>query len=119
MNKLLKVWRFFLPILFLFVLIHFLKDITQDILRIKTPLDIFGDAKEDLSGLSTTAQNLYLYGLGGLSFLAEAFLLISIPVVWKRKTFPRLEKTIATVAGLLLLFFLVATILDPRYKPFL
>lgn len=118
MNKIFRVWRLFLPILFLFVLIHFLKDITQDILIISTPLDIFGDVKEDVSKLSPTAQNLYLYGLGGLSFLAEAFLLISIPVVWKRKTFSNLEMYIVTITSLLLLFFLVATMLDPRYSIF-
>jgi hypothetical protein len=118
MSKLFKIWRFILPVLFLFVIIHFLKDITQDILGIQTPLDIFGDVREDLSGLSTTSQNLYLYGLGGLSFLAEAFLLISIPIIWKRKTFSKLEKVVAIVTGLLILFFLVAIMLDPRYKPF-
>jgi membrane-associated protease RseP (regulator of RpoE activity) len=118
MKKLFRVWRIFLPILFFFVSIHFLKDITQDILRIQTPLDIFGDAKEDLSSLSTTSQNLYLYGLGGLSFLAEAFLLISIPIIRKRKNFSELEKVVVIATGFLLLFFLIAITLDPRYKPY-
>ena len=116
MNKMFKVWRLFLPIFFLFVLIHFLKDITQDILKISTPLDIFGNVKEDISKLSPTAQNLYLYGFGVLSFLAEVFLLISIPVLWKRKTFSNLEMYIVIITSLLLLFFLVAIMLDPGYK---
>ena len=118
MGRLFKMWRFILPLLFLFVLIHFLKDITQDILRIKTPLDVFGDVKEDVSKLSPTAQNLYLYGLGGISFLAEAFLLISIPIVWKRKVYSRLEKCVVFTIFSLLLYFLIAIMLDPRYKPF-
>lgn len=116
MGKLFKMWRFALPFLFLFVLIHFLKDITQDIFRIETPLDIFGDVKENLSSLSSTAQNLYYYGLGGLSFFAEAFLLISIPVVLKRKQFSKLEKYVLIISVALLLFFVVAILQDPRYK---
>jgi len=115
-TKLFKKWRFFLPFLFLFVLIHFLKDITQDFLKIQTPLDIFGDVIEDLSNLPTVAQKLYLYGLGGLSFIAEAFLLISIPIVWKRKKFSKLEKYVVIAIVFLFIFFLIATILDPRYK---
>lgn len=95
-----------------------MKDITQDVLKIQTPLDVFGDAKEDLSGLPIIAQSLYLYGLGGLSFITEAFLLVSIPIVWKRKRFSRLEKYVVMAIVFLLLFFLVATILDPRYKLF-
>lgn len=118
MRRLFKIWRFFLPLLFLFVLIHFLKDITQDILGIKTPLDIFGDVKEDVSRFTVVEQNLYLYGLGGLSFLAEAFLLISIPIVWKRKVYSRLEKYVVFTIFSLLLYFLIAIMLDPRYKPF-
>jgi len=116
MGKLLKAWRYFLPILFLFVLVHFAKDITQDILKISTPLDIFGDAKEDLSGLSTITKNLYLYGLGGLSFIVEIFLLVSIPVVLKRKRYTKLEKYVTIATIFLLLFFVVATILDPRFR---
>ena len=117
-NKLYKIWRLILPFLFIFVLIHFLKDITQDILKIKTPLDILGDVEENLSSLSTTAQKTYLYGLGGLSVIAEVFLIVSIPIVWRRRTFSKLEKITMVVVGLLLLFFLVAITLDPRYKPF-
>jgi len=114
-KKLFKIWRFILPFLFIFFLIHFLKDITQDILKITTPLDIFGDAKEDLSFLSPTLQNIFLYGLGGLSFLAEIFLLISIPVVLKRKKFSKLEKVVFITIVLLVLFFIICTLLDPRY----
>ena len=95
---------------------HFLKDITQDILRIETPLDIFGDIKEDLSRLPKITQSLYFYGLGSLSFLAEGFLLVSIPVVLKRKKFSKLEKYVVMAIVFLFVFFLIATILDPRYK---
>jgi hypothetical protein len=80
-----KIWRKSLPFLFIFILIHFLKDITQDILRISTPLDIFGDVKESISFLSKPVQLIFYYGLGGFSFVVEVFLLIAIPKIVRRK----------------------------------
>jgi hypothetical protein len=119
MAKLFKLWRLLLPFLFLFIFIHFLKDITQDILGIKTPLDIFGDVKEDLSWLPKNIRSVYLFGLGGLSFLAEGFLLISIPFIWKRQSFSKLEKYIVIATAFLLLFFITAILLDPNYRTIL
>lgn len=114
-NKLLKVWRIALFPIFIFVLAHFLKDLTQDILKISTPLDLLGDAKEDLSCLSKSLQSVYLYGLGGLSIVAEIFLLITIPKIWKRKEFTKLDNLVLIVIVSLIAFFILATILDPRY----
>ena len=116
-NKLFKLWRFLLPFLFVFFLIHFLKDITQDILVIKTPLDIFGDAKEDLSFLSSYFQNIYLYGFGGLSFLAEAFILYAIPTILKRREnkISKLEKWLVASVIFLIIFFVTAILLDPKF----
>ncbi len=72
--------------LYIFILIHFLKNITQDILlRISYPLDLFGDVKEDISFLSKPLQLTFYYGLGDFSFIVGAFLLITIPKIIKRK----------------------------------
>ncbi|MFH1841104.1 MAG: hypothetical protein ABH807_03045, partial [Candidatus Shapirobacteria bacterium] len=54
-----KLWRKILPLILLFVSIHFLKDITQDVLRIPTFLDVFGDVKEDLSFLPDYLRMFY------------------------------------------------------------
>jgi hypothetical protein len=113
-KKLFRLWRFLLPLLFVFFLIHFLKDITQDILKVATPLDLLGDAKEDLSSFSPFFRRVF-YILGVGSFAGELFLLISIPIVLKRKTFSRLELVVLIVIILILLFFLWATLLDPRF----
>ncbi len=115
MKKLYKLWRLFLPFLFIFISIHFIKDITQDILQIKTPLDIFGDVQEDLKRFDDTTQKLYLYGLGGASVLTEVFLLISIPIVWRRKMYSSLEKYISILSIFLFFYFLLAILLDPRF----
>lgn len=57
---LLLIWRKILPVIFILVLVHFLKDITQDILHIATQLDRLGDVKEDLSGFPPVIQTLYV-----------------------------------------------------------
>jgi len=113
-KNLFRFWRFLLPFLFIFFLIHFLKDITQDILRVATPLDIFGDVKEDLSSFLPFFKGaFFILGIG--SFIGELFLLISIPIVLKRKTFSKLELAVLIVVILILLFFLWAILLDPRF----
>lgn len=108
--RLFRLWRFLLPFFFIFFLIHFLKDITQDILVIRTPLDILGDVKEDLSFLPPISQKIYLYGLRGLSFITEAFILYTIPVVWKKKEarISMLEKWLIAAVLYLFLFFAIA-----------
>jgi len=113
----LKLWRrFLLPLIFVFVLIHFAKDLTQDILRIASPLDIFGDAKEDISFLPKSLQLVFWYGLGGFSFIIEAFLLIAIPKVMKTKDIGNIEKWVIAGVLYLLIFLTTCTLLDPRYK---
>lgn len=105
-------WRKLLPIIFIIVLTHSVKDITQDILKIPTLLDVFGDVKEDLSALPAFLQRIFiLFGYG--SFMAEIFLLISIPTVLKRNNNSRLEKAVILIIVLLLLYFLSAVLLDP------
>ena len=114
-NKKINYRQVFLTLLFIFFGIHFLKDITQDILRIQTPLDLLGDVKEDLSAFSPFVQKLF-YSFGVLSFIGEFFVLFSVPIVIKRKAVTRLEAAIYIVVVLILLFFLVVTLLDPRFR---
>lgn len=111
-----KIWQKFLIIVFVFVIVHFAKDITQDILRVSTPLDIIGDVKEDLSFLPSSLQNIYLYGLGGLSFLAELVLIFTIPKVWKEEKLSKMGKIVIFLVLFLLIFFVTAILLDPRYN---
>lgn len=111
-----RIWRKLLPFLFILVLIHFLKDITQDILRISTPLDIFGDFKEDLSFLPKSLQLTFYYGLGGFSLFVEVFLLIAIPKIIRRKQVTFLEKLVIGGVLYLLVFLTVCVLLDPKYK---
>lgn len=113
-NFLYKIWKALLPFIYVYVLIHFAKDITQDILRISSPLDIFGDAKEDISFLPKFLQLVFYYGLGGFSFFTGGFLLIAIPKIIRLNKITKLEKW--TIAGVLYLFIFlgVCIILDPN-----
>jgi|SRR3989344_634078 len=109
-----KFWKLSLYPIFLFVFVHFLKDVTQDILQIATPLDLLGDIKEDLSFLPIPIRSIYVYGLGGLSVIVELFLIIAIPKVWKQKVFTKLDRLILASVLFLLIFFVTAIVLDPR-----
>lgn len=110
--------KVFLWIVFVVVAIHFAKDITQDILRIGSFLDVFGNVEEDLSFLPSTFRDVYLYGLGGLSVIAEAFLLISIPIVNLGRNRVVLKKVTWGVIVFLFSFLFIAILLDPRYRLF-
>jgi len=117
-GKIIKLWQKLLIVIFVFVIVHFAKDITQDILHIATPLDIFGDVKEDISFLPNNIQKVYLYGFGGLSFIAELILIFSIPKVWKEEKLSKQGRLVIFLVVFLLIFFVSAILLDPRYNIF-
>ena len=110
-----KTRSFLLSLIWVITLIHFLKDITQDILRIPTILDVFGNIQEELSHLPYWIQLLiYCAGIG--SFLAEIFLLISIPIIKHRRETSTLEKWVIEVVLFMLIYFPLVILLDPRFK---
>lgn len=104
-------------LIFVLVAAHFLKDITQDILKIPTFLDLMGDVNEDLSVLPGFLRQGFLI-LGYSSFLAELFLLAAIPFIILKKSSVRLEKIVWGCVIFLILYLLSATLLDPRFWPF-
>ncbi|HCQ31446.1 TPA: hypothetical protein DIU27_03645 [Candidatus Collierbacteria bacterium] len=108
------VRSFLLSLIWVVTLIHFLKDITQDILRIPTFLDVFGNIQEDLSHLPYCIQ-LLIFSAGISSFLAEIFLLISIPIIKHRRETSALEKWVVGVVIFMLIYFPLVILLDPRY----
>ena len=110
-----KYINFTLWAIFLFTLTHFLKDITQDILRIFTPLDLLGNADEDVSKFPEKAKQVYVI-LGYSSLIAEIFLLISIPLILAGKGGSRLKRTVWIVIFVLLAYLISAVLLDPRFR---
>lgn len=110
-----KVWRFLLPFIFLIVFVHFLKDITQDILKIPTALDLLGNVNEDLSVFPPYVQHLII-GLGFISFGVETFLVVAIPQVIKNKKNTKLENFVIVSLLFLVFYFISVTLMDPRYR---
>ncbi|HAI22526.1 TPA: hypothetical protein DCP77_00570 [Candidatus Collierbacteria bacterium] len=109
-----KVRSFLLSLIWVVTLIHFLKDITQDILRIPTIFDVFGNIQEDLSHLPYWIQ-LLIFSAGIGSVLAEIFLLISIPIIKHRRESSTLEKWVVGVVIFMLIYFPIVILLDPRF----
>ena len=75
---------------------------------------MLGDIREDLSVLPSYIQSIF-YLVGIASFTVEVYLLIVIPRVFRRVAVTLLEKSIYALVVLLLLYFLVAFSLDPRF----
>lgn len=115
LNLLNKIWRKSLPFVFLIVLVHFLKDITQDILKVPTFLDSLGNVNEDLSVLPNFVGQTIII-LGYVSFIIEAFLIVAIPKVIKAKANTRLEKYVIIAILFLAIYFVTVTLLDPRSR---
>jgi hypothetical protein len=114
-----KARSFLLSLIWVVTLIHFLKDITQDILGIPTFLDVFGNIQEDIRHLPYWIQ-LLIFSAGIGSVLAEIFLLVSIPIIKQRRETSALEKLVVLVVIFMLIYFPVVMLLDPRlYSSFL
>lgn len=109
-----KIWLFFLPVVFLIVFVHFLKDITQDILKIPTFLDLLGNVNEDLSLFPPPIRQI-ITTLGLVSFVIEAFLIVTIPKVIKNKENSKLEKYVIGTLLFLIIYFISVTLMDPHY----
>lgn len=109
-----KIWQFSLLVIFLVIFVHFLKDITQDILKVPTFLDLLGNVNEDLSVFPLIVRQIII-AFGLVSFVLEAFLIIAIPKVIKNKENSKLEKFVIASVLFLIIYFISVTLMDPRY----
>ncbi len=107
-----------LIIILIFFFTHFLKDVTQDILKIKTPLDYLGNVNEDLSLFNPFIKNLFNI-TAYLSFIGEFFLIITIPIYLFCNKKNYLLKYIWIIIASILMYFLVAIFLDPKFNIYL
>ena len=58
----LKIWKLFLSLVSIILIIHFVKDITQDLFGIRTYLDNFGNIVENTSKLPEWLLYIYHWG---------------------------------------------------------
>ena len=87
-----KLARLILLFIYFIVLLHFLKDIAQDLLKISTPLDLLGDTQEDLARFPVLIKSLFLVA-GILTYFIEAALLALIPYFFVTKS-KQVEKVV-------------------------
>lgn len=97
-----KIWKFSLALIFLVILIHFLKDITQDIFGLVTILDKFGNIEEDISYFPTWLTWLYHWAWVN-AFFAEIAIIVTIPLKVKEKIFTKKDLIIAACLAYLIL----------------
>lgn len=110
-----RVRKLVLTAIWFSAFLHLSKDITQDILKVATPLDLLGNINEDLSSFPDYMQRGF--GLLGIaSFLVEAYLLVVIPLVFRRLKVSLLEKSVYISTMLMSLYFLAVFLLDPRFR---
>ena len=114
-ENILKLWKLILIPVYVLVALHFVKDITQDILQIPTILDWLGNVNEDLSRLPETLVWFYHWAMVN-TFFVELFLLIAIPKCWRSKRSSKLDLVILISLFYLLAMFSLATLLDPKYQ---
>jgi len=100
-----KLWKLLLVLVGIFLSLHFLQDITQDLLKIQTPLDYMGDIQENVSILPIWVLPIY-YGSWILATIAEPIIVYFIFKTWKHNTFNKNDKIIC----LLLLYFLAMVV---------
>ncbi|MEI7578674.1 MAG: hypothetical protein WCJ58_01385 [bacterium] len=89
--------KYIATFLFIIILIHFLKDITQDILGIATPLDALGDIQENITQFPTWLAWLWYWAMVN-TFFGEFILILLIPK-YLFNTIGRTEKFL--IVGLL------------------
>ncbi|OGY40793.1 MAG: hypothetical protein A2570_01620 [Candidatus Brennerbacteria bacterium RIFOXYD1_FULL_41_16] len=99
-KTLFKIWKVLLVPVSILFLIHFLKDITQDVLRISSFLDVLGDIKEDLSGLKQWQLAIFYWAWVN-QFLLQPVLAFLVLKILKNRDFSRTD---ILVAGILIYF---------------
>ncbi|MBI5414397.1 hypothetical protein HZA38_02685 [Candidatus Peregrinibacteria bacterium] len=93
-----------------------MKDITQDILRIPTPLNSLGNIQEDFSQFPNWFE-WFFFLLGTVSFLVEIFIIIAIPLILIKKKTDFIKYIVGSVC-FLILYFLCAALFDPKIFSF-
>ena len=106
-------WKLSLYFLFIFFFLHFLKDITQDILHIATPLDSLGNINEDLSVLSPGMQTIFT-GLAYFSYALEVILIVSISKALRTKKITQYDKIALGGTFMMGIIFILFALTDPH-----
>ncbi len=100
LSKLKQPWKIITLVISSVLLLHFLKDITQDLLGIKTILDVMGNIQEDTTRLPKFLIPLY-WSLWVMATLAQPVVGYLTYKNWKNRDFNKYD----LVTLILILFF--------------
>lgn len=101
------LWKIILVPIFILLLLHFLKDITQDVLGIPTILDLMGNIQEDISGFSQWLVWLYHWAWVN-AFFIQPILLYLISKTWRSEKFGNNDKVILGLLGYIGVLIIIA-----------
>lgn len=95
--KLYRLWKIFTLIISTFLFLHFLKDITQDLLHIDTVLDVMGDIQEETTRLPKFVTPVY-WTLWIIATLAQPIIGYLTLRNWNSKDFNKDDLVIFVLA---------------------
>ncbi len=103
LSKLIQPWKIFTLIISGVLLLHFLKDITQDLLRMNTAFDVMGNIQEDTTRLPQYLVPIY-WSLWIIATIAQPVVLYLTYKNWKSKDFNKYD---VAILSMVLFFFLM------------
>ncbi len=112
LSQRLKIRKIVIWIILIFTFIHFLKDITQDIFRIPTVLDYFGNIQEDITNYSPFSKTIYLT-VAYLSGFTE-IMIIWFCIQYIRQANQVIFRNTLLLLSVLLSIYLLFAFYDPK-----
>lgn len=86
------MWHLFLFVVFLYSIQHLVRDVLQDILGVHNAFTEFAHFEADASKVPSIIRFLYTQPLARfLTFPIEIFMIVVIPIAWRRRKFTRLD----------------------------
>ncbi len=106
-----KIWKTSLIFFFVLVCLHFLKDITQDILSVPTVLDNLGNIEENINYFPMWLTWLYHWAWVN-AFFAELAIILLIPLKFKETSFNKKDLLIVVCLSYILVMTAIAYFLQ-------
>lgn len=106
-----KYKKIILGCIFFIVLVHFLKDITQDLIGVSTVLDNLGNIEEDITAFPLWLEYLYHWAMVN-TVIGEAVLIVLIPKYIFNVIIPLEKRLIIGFLTYIPVMFLIAYLLS-------
>lgn len=111
LSNLKRTWKFFTLIFSIILFLHFLKDITQDLLGINTVLDVIGNIQEESTRLPKFLIPIYWF-MWIIATITQPVVMYLTYRNWKNKDFNKYDLVILSLIMFFSLMVLWAYILS-------